>query len=194
MKKLSIVLLFLTATLLSVNAQKTTTFPTTNEMFKVITYRYITLKNETRDAKAAEKYYTQVFKKIGYIHELPGDGYGGPCSIIDGFYKGGYINKKKANMFVPTKKKTASVIFLSACNDGEDSDYGYLNITLTVYDKSLANKILANIKNSGFKKVQNDNNDKAVSIVNYSNGNKLVGYDYNPEEKAYNFYYSIDEQ
>ena len=85
MKKLSIVLLLLAATLLSASAQKVV--PTTNEIFKVITYRYITLKNETRDAEAVEKYYTTVFKKQGYIHELPGEGYGGPCSIIDGFYK-----------------------------------------------------------------------------------------------------------
>ncbi|MBP5687616.1 MAG: hypothetical protein J6X22_03120 [Muribaculaceae bacterium] len=186
MKKLIIVLLLLAATLISTSAQKVNTFPSTNDMFKVITYRYITLKNETKDAKAAQNFYTPIFKKYGYTHELPGDGYGGPCSIIDGFYKGGYINKKKANMFVPTKKKSASVIFMSACNDGGEGDYGYLNITLTVYDKALANKILANVKASGFKQSRDDKDL-------YCNGNKEVRYDYNPEEKAYNFYYSIAE-
>lgn len=193
MKKLSIVLLLLTATLFSAQAQKGNAVPTTNEIFKVITYRYITLKNEARDAKAVEKYYTPIFKKYGYIHELPGDGYGGPCSIIDGFYKGGYINKKKFNMFVPTKKKTASVIFMSACNDGEDGDYGYLQVTLTVYDKALAKKVLANINVSGFKKFEYDNPDEAAGVELYYNGNKQVRYDYNEEEKAYNFYYSIAE-
>ena len=187
MKKLSICLLLITATLLSANAQKGNTVPTTNDMFKVITYRYITLKNESKDAAALIKYYTPIFKKYRYVHELPGDGYGGPCSIIDGFYKGGYINKKKANVFVPTKKKTASVIFMSACNDGEDNDYGYLNITLTVYDKALANKILANIKASGFKKTENGE----VEVIQYCNGNKQVTYIYNEYEKAYNFSYSI---
>ena len=63
MKKLSIVLLLLTATLLTANAQKATAVPTTNEIFKVITYRYITLKNEARDAEAVEKNYTALFKK-----------------------------------------------------------------------------------------------------------------------------------
>ena len=193
MKKVSIVFLLVIATLLSANAQKANTVPTTNEIFKVITYRYITLKNEASDAKAVEKYYTTIFKKYGYIHELPGDGYGGPCSIIDGFYKGGYINKKKANMFVPTKKKTASVIFMAACNDGEDGDYGFLNLTLTVYDKALANKILANIKASGFMKYEYDNPDEVAGVELYYNGNKQVRYDYNAEMKEYNFYYSIAE-
>ena len=193
MKKLSIVLFLLTATMLSASAQKATTVPTTNEIFKVITYRYITLKNEARDAGAVEKNYTAFFKKYGYTHELPGDGYGGPCSIIDGFYKGGYINKKKANMFVPTKKKTASVIFMSACNDGEDSDYGYMQVTITVYDKALASKILANVKASGFKLFKYDNPSDAAGVKLYYNGNKQVRTDYNAEEKAYNFYYSIAE-
>ncbi len=189
MKKLSIVLLLLTATIFSANAQKATV-PTTNEIFKVITYRYITLKNEARDAKAVEKYYTPIFKRYGYIHELPGDGYGGPCSIIDGFYKGGYINKKKFNMFVPSKKKTASVIFMSACNDGEDSDYGYLHLTLTVYDKALANKILADIKASGFKLFNTYSN----GVKLYRNGNKQVTVGgYNSAEKNYEFNYSIAE-
>ena len=188
MKKLSIVLLLLTATLLSASAQKVV--PTTNEIFKVITYRYITLKNETRDAEAVEKYYTTVFKKQGYIHELPGDGYGGPCSIIDGFYKGGYINKKKANMFVPTKKKTASMICMAACNDGGDGDYGYLDLTLTVYDKALANKILADIKASGFKL----SNTYSNGVKLYRNGNKQVTFGgYNSAEKNYEFNYSIAE-
>jgi len=193
MKKLSIVLLLLTATMLSASAQKATTVPTTNEIFKVITYRYITLKNEAHDAEAVEKNYTAFFKIYGYTHELPGDGYGGPCSIIDGFYKGGYINKKKANMFVPTKKKTASVIFMSACNDGEDSDYGYMQVTITVYDKALASKILANVKASGFKLFKYDNPSDAAGVKLYYNGNKQVRTDYNAEEKAYNFYYSIAE-
>ncbi len=190
MKKLSIVLLLLTATLFSVQAQKANVVPTTNEIFKVITYRYITLKNEARDAKAVEKYYTTVFKKLGYIHELPGEGYGGPCSIIDGFYKGGYINKKKANMFVPTKKKNASVIVMSACNDGEDGDYGYLQVSMTVYDKALANKILADIKASGFKLSHTYSN----GVKLYRNGNKQVTVGgYNSAEKSYDFSYSIEE-
>ena len=108
-------------------------------------------------------------------------------------YKGGYINKKKANMFVPTKKKTASVVFMAACNDGEDSDYGYMQVTLTVYDKALAGKILANVKASGFKLFKCDNPSDAAGVKLYCNGNKQVRTDYNAEERAYNFYYSIAE-
>lgn len=188
MKKFSIVLLLLTATILSANAQKRNAVPTTNEIFNVVTYRYITLKHEARDAKAVEKYYTKFFKKYGYIHELPGDGYGGPCSIIDGFYKGGYINKKKYNMFVPTKKKTASVIYMSACNDGE-GDYGYLELTMTVYDKTLASKVLANIQAAGFKL----SNTYSNGVKEYLNGNKQVTYGFNSENNTYDFSYSIVE-
>lgn len=187
MKKISIVLLLLIATILSANAQMRNAVPTTDEIFKVVTYRYITLKHETRDAKAVENYYTKFFKKYGYTHGLPGDGYGGPCAIIDGFYKGGYINKKKYNMFVPTKKKTASVIYMSACNDGE-GDYGYLELTMTVYDKALANKVLADIKAAGFKL----SNTYSNGVEEYLNGNKQVTWVHS-EDNTFEFSYSIVE-
>lgn len=193
MKKLSFVLLLLTATLFSAQAQKAHDVATTSDIFRVITYKYITLKNETKDATAVERFYTKVFKAYGYKHELPGDGYGGPCSIIDGFYKGGYINKKRANVFVPTRKNVASVIFISACNDGEDGDYGYPQVTLTVYSARLAKIIMGDIIDSGFEKFEYDNPDEVAGVELYYNGNQQVRCDYNEEEKAYNFYYSIAE-
>ena len=183
----------MTATLFSAQAQKAHDVATTSDIFRVITYKYITLKNETKDATAAERFYTKVFKAYGYKQELPGDGYGGPCSIIDGFYKGGYINKKRANVFVPTRKNVASVIFISACNDGEDGDYGYPQVTLTVYSARLAKTIMGDIIDSGFEKFEYDNPDEVAGVELYYNGNQQVRCDYNEEEKAYNFYYSIAE-
>lgn len=193
MKKLNFVLLLLVATLFSAQAQKAHDVVTTNDIFRAITHKYITFKNETRDAKVAMRFYTQVFKAYGYRHELPGDGYGGPCSIIDGFYKGGYINKKKANVFVPTKKNVASVIFISACNNGEEGDYGYPQVTLTVYDANLAKSVINDILLSGFEKFEYDNPEEVAGVDLFYNGDKQVRFDYNEEENCYNFYYSIAE-
>lgn len=162
-----------------------------NDIFRVITYRYITFKNEAKDAKALERFYTRIFKAYGYKHVLPGDGYGGPCSIIDGFHKGGYVNKKKNNVFIPTRKNTASVIFMSACNDGEDGDYGYLQVTLTVFNKGLADCVIADVEGSGFNLFEYDNPEEAGDALLYYNGDKQVIFDYNEEEKAYNFQFSI---
>ena len=192
MKKISLILLLSIGTFFTCAAQKASSVISVNDIFKVITYKYITLKNESKDANALIKYYTPIFKSYGYRHGLPGDGYGGPCSIIDGFHKGGYINKKKYNVFVPTNKKNASVIFMSACNDGEDGDYGYLNITLTVYDAQQAEKILANIEGAGFKAYNGGNPEGESELPLFIKGNKKIRYDFNEEEKCHNFYFSIE--
>ena len=191
MKKFTTVLLISIITILGCNAQKSSEVVKVNDIFKTITYRYITFKNETKDSKALERFYTPIFKAYGYKHELPGDGYGGPCSIIDGFYKGGYVNKKKHNIFVPTNKKTASVIFMSACNDGEDGDYGYMQVTLTVYSESVAKGVIADLESSGFTLFEFDNPEEAGDILLYYNGDKQVHVDYNEYEKAFNFQFSI---
>lgn len=68
-----------------------------------------------------------------------------------------------------------------------------MQVTITVYDKTLASKILANVKASGFKLFKYDNPSDAAGVKLYYNGNKQVRTDYNAEEKAYNFYYSIAE-
>ena len=191
MKKISIILLLSIATFFSSYAQKAHDVVSVNDIFRAISYRYITLKNENRDATALIKYYTPIFKAYGYKHELPGDGYGGPCSIIDGFYKGGYINKKKYNTFVPTRKKSASVIFMSACNDGEDSDYGYMKVTLTVYDAVLAENVFADIEASGFKPYDNDGPEGVSELQLFTKGKQQVRYDFNEEEKCHNFYFQL---
>lgn len=189
MKKKILVLLSIIA-VFSCQAQKAYDFISVNDIFRVITYRYITSKNETKDAKALESFYTPIFKSYGYTHELPGDGYGGPCSIIDGFYKGGYDDKENFR-FVPTDKKTASFVFLSACNDGEDGDYGYLEVIMTVYSKSLAECIFADIESSGFELFDFDNPEEAGDVKLYYNGDKQVICDNNEEENSYIFSFGI---
>lgn len=191
MKKLTSIILISIVGTIACYAQKAHDAASVNDIFRVITYRYITLKNEANDTKALQKFYTKVFKAYGYIHGLPGDGYGGPCAIIDGFYKGGHISKKKFNQFVPTRKKAASVLYMSACNDGDDGDYGYLEVTLTVYDKGTAQAVLADIKSSGFTLFEYDNPDEAGDSNLYYNGDKQVRHEYNKHDRSHNFFFSI---
>ena len=159
-----------------------------SDIINIVTYRFITEKNEAEDAQAVIDNYTKILKRYGYTNGLIGDGFGGPCSIIDGFYKGGY-GSRKTFKFVPTNRKTASMIYMSACNDGE-GDYGYLYFTLHVYSKSLARAVTKDIINSGFKKFEFDNPAEAQGTL-YYNGNKqvLAGR----EEGAYTFTFSIAE-
>ena len=85
------------------------------------------------------------------------------------------------------------MIFISACNDGEDGDYGYPQVTLTVYSARLAKTVMGDIIDSGVEKFEYDNPDEVAGVELYYNGNQQVRCDYNEEEKAYNFYYSIAE-
>ena len=146
-----------------------------NEIFDLITYRYITLANEDADATAVIENYTKHFKAYGYVNELVGEGYGGPCSIIDGFHKGG-VNDKDNYEFIPTDPVAASTVVISACNDGESSDYGYIHVELTLYSRTLLADVLDQLSMGGFTQFDYDNpsNESDAETMLFYNGNKQV--------------------
>lgn len=170
-------------------AQKAVDFISVDDIFRIVTSRYITMANEEADAKAVMDLYDAIITSYGYVHELPGDGYGGPCSIIDGYYKGGENDVAQAR-FVP-QDEMASVIFISACNKGDDSDYGYPEVTLTVYSERAVEAVFKQIVDAGFEQFQFDNPEEAGNAVLFYNGNRQLVV--TAGESGYNFNFSIAE-
>ncbi len=120
------------------------------DLLNVRTYRYITLAYEEEDSEDAIAHYTDLFTELGFTQGLTGDGYGGPCSIIDGFYKSGYKDESQLCM-VPIDRSEACVIELVACNNGEEADYGFISVNIILYDEQNANDLLKEITRAGFK-------------------------------------------
>ena len=174
MKKILSLLIVALATLGQVHAQKAIDVIPINEIFDLITYRYITLANEDADATAVIENYTKHFKAYGYVNELVGEGYGGPCSIIDGFHKGG-VHDKENYEFIPSDPYAASTVVITACNDGESSDYGYIHVELTLYSRTLLADVLDQLSTGGFTQFDFDNpcSEGAETMLFY-NGNKQV--------------------
>ena len=188
MRKLSVVMMMVLAST-GAFAQKAADFIGVDDIFRIVTSRYITMANEEADAEAVMDLYDEIITPYGYVHELPGDGYGGPCSIIDGYYKGG-VNDVAQARFVP-KDEMASVIFISACNMGDDSDYGYPEVTLTVYSERAVEAVFAQIVDAGFEQFQFDNPEEAGDAVLFYNGDRQVVV--TVDEWGYNFEFSIAE-
>lgn len=186
MKKI-IVVFAMAAVALGAAAQKAEDFITVDDIFRIVTSRYITFANEDRDAAYVSTTYDAIISAYGYVHELPGDGYGGPCAIIDGYYKGGRNDVEHAT-FVP-EDEMASVIFITACNSGDDSDYGYPEVTLTVYSDKALGAMLGQLVDNGFEMFDYDNPEEAGSVVLFYNGDRQVGVA--ESESGYNFYFSI---
>ena len=160
----------------SIWAQKAIDIMPVNEIFDVITYRYITLANEEADAEAVIDNYVKHFTAYGYTHELVGEGYGGPCSIIDGFYKDG-TNDTDNYVFIPDAYSYESnVVVITACNNGGDGDYGYLRISFDIYSEDMAEIMVQQLIKEGFEHeiiedtiiMRKDN--KCVSINESENG------------------------
>ena len=134
----------------SIWAQKAIDIMPVDEIFDVITYRYITLANEEADAKAAIDNYVKHFTAYGYTHELVGEGYGGPCSIIDSFYKDG-VNDTNNYTFVPEPYSYESnVVVITACNNGGEGDFGYLSISFDIYSEDMALILTEQLTKGGF--------------------------------------------
>lgn len=153
--------------------QKKPDIITISDIFKIITHHYIKYASETDDSKKVEKYYTSVLSSYRYHHGLIGDGFGGPCAIIDGFYKNG-VNDKKNYRFIPSNRRTASVIYLSACENESTGDCGYLYVRLTIYSKYALDNIRRQMSKAGFKKFEYDNPETAPDSELYYSGNKSI--------------------
>ena len=140
-------------------AQKAIDVIPVSDIFDIATHRFITIANEEDDVAEVTKYYTDICTSYGYTHELTGEGFGGPCTIIDGFHKGGY-NDKENYLFIPTDRAGASTIFISACNDDIDKDYGYLYVRLTIFSEGVLNDIYDQMQLAGFNQFVIDNPDE----------------------------------
>ena len=117
-----------------------------------------------------------IFLPSGFTQGLTGEGYGGPCVIIDGFYKGGYADKERY-CFMPTDVDSACVIEISACNDGEDGDYE-VYVTMELYSPSNAKNFIDDLVNMGFTLQQSEEDG---NICTYSNGTYVVDYAHETE-------------
>lgn len=140
------------------------------QLMDVVSFRYITFDNEQADAQAVEQHYDSVFTAAGYTRGLTGDGYGGPCSIIDGYYTGGHVDTTQL-CFVPDQPAHALVIELAACNDGDDDDYGYPTVSLNLYHPDAVKALLEQVKKHGFVLTYTDNDDD----IGISNTYELTG-------------------
>lgn len=172
----------------SIWAQKAIDIMPVDEIFDIITYRYITLANEEADAQAAIDNYVKHFTAYGYTHELVGEGYGGPCSIIDGFYKDG-VNDTETYEFVPDKYSFESnCVTIVACNDGEDGDYGYITITFHVYSPDMAAIMLEELMSNGFAPTNVGSEEEPTFTA--KKGNKVVQI--TPYKNSVDYTYSVE--
>ena len=135
-----------------------------------------------QDAEQVMELATNTFTAKGFTRGLTGDGYGGPCVIIDGFYKGGYADEEMY-CFRPTDTKNACVIEMSACNDGEGGNYD-LYMTMDLYDKDNAMQFMKQLMDKGFKLQLME---EEGNIRSYSDGTYVIDYAYEGEY-AYEMY------
>ena len=108
--------------------------------------------NEEKEAAELTNMAVNMFTAKGFAHGLTGDGYGGPCVIIDGFYKGGVPNKEQYCFAPGDDKDNACVIEMSACNDGDQGDYE-LFVTVELFTKHAATAFIKQFGQSGFNMV-----------------------------------------
>jgi hypothetical protein len=175
MKKIVIALLCLLITTVSCKAQKNVI--DANDILTVFDFKN-TMPESTAEQDADEimALATKTFTAKGFTRGLTGDGYGGPCVIIDGFFKGGYADK---NLFCfnPTDTKKACVIEMSACNDGDGGDYE-LYMTMDLYDEDNAMQFMKQLTDNGFKLQLME---EGGNIRSYSNGTYVIDYAYEGE-------------
>lgn len=114
----------------------------------------------------------KVMEKKGFKRGLTGDGYGGPCVIIDGFYKGGVPDTTRY-CFVPgALKDQACVVEIAACNDGEDGDYEVF-VTVELFTEQAARAFMRQFDRHGFKCAERDSDGNSAS---YGNGKYVIDY------------------
>ncbi|MBO4870894.1 MAG: hypothetical protein J5565_02790 [Muribaculaceae bacterium] len=115
----------------------------------------------------------KMFVPKGFTQGLTGEGYGGPCVIIDGFYKGGYGDSEQY-CFIPTDKAHACVMEIASCNDGDEGDYE-VTVTVTLFAKKVVEQFMSQFGKLGFKLISQSDNGEARS---YSNGHYVIDYNH----------------
>ena len=181
MKKTVIALLCMMITAISCQAQKRVI--DVNDILKVFDLKNtMPVSTAEQDAEDVMALAVKTFTAKGFTRGLTGDGYGGACVIIDGFFKGGYANEN-LYCFDPTDIKNACVIEMSACNDGDVGDYE-LYMTMDLYDKDNAMQFMKQLVDKGFKLQLME---EEGNIRSYSNGTYVVDYAYEGEY-AYKMY------
>ncbi|MBO7610340.1 MAG: hypothetical protein J6S96_09095 [Muribaculaceae bacterium] len=175
MKKIVIALLCLLAANISCQANKSVI--DLKDIIAVFDFKN-TLPEATAEQDADEimALAVKTFTAKGFTKGLTGEGYGGPCVIIDGFYKGGCTDKELYS-FIPTDAKNACVIEMSACNDGDGGDYE-LYMTMDLYDKENALEFMDQLGVAGYELILSE---EYGNIRSYSNGKYVIDYAYEGE-------------
>lgn len=108
--------------------------------------------------------------KYSYAHGLTGDGYGGPCDIIDGYYIGGKpVNENFYQFFVPDDPETACVVEYSLC-ENEVLNEMYASVMVQLYSASAAKRFADQLVELGFKNMGTDEEGAST----FSRGDRAV--------------------
>ena len=132
--------------------------------------------NEEVEARQLMDRAIKSFTGNGFTQGLTGDGYGGPCVIIDGFYKGGEPNKEIYAFEPGQDLDNACVVEMSACNDGDGGDY-QLYVTVQLFSKRSSAQFMHQFGQYGFNFTELPKNKTECS---FSNG--TIAIDYSLEE------------
>ena len=164
---------------------------TIEQLVDIATYHYITLENESEDAQAVIDHYDKILTDGGFTHGLTGDGYGGPCSIIDGYYIGGHVDTEQY-CFVPDTPALAAVIEIAACNDGDEGDYGFPNVSLNVFTADVADDLLNQLdERYGWEEKEFNVSDDFEVTATYVRDNVTV--EISATENNYHFFISATD-
>ena len=128
--------------------------------------------NEESEAQELVDHAAKSFIARGFTQGLTGDGYGGPCVIIDGFYKGGTVNEQIYAFEPGNDLDQACVVEMSACNDGDASDY-QLYMTVELFSSRAAGMFLHQFSQLGFTITEMPADDEHCTL---SNGTIFVDY------------------
>ena len=144
MKRLLLVLLIAAVAAMAVNAQST---PRAADVITLVKEGTLPLMQAEDLAANLLKHFDDVFIPQGYTKGLTGDGYGGPCVIIDGYYRGGHADTEYY-YFVPDDPLQACVVEIGTCNDGDESDY-FSEVSVAFYHETNANDMLRQLLDMG---------------------------------------------
>ncbi|MBQ7691636.1 MAG: hypothetical protein IJT30_10680 [Muribaculaceae bacterium] len=136
--------------------------------------------NEERDAAELTSRAVAAFTTHGFTHGLTGDGYGGPCVIIDGFHKGGTVNREQCSFEPGADADQACVVEMSACNNGDVSDYELL-MSVQVFSNRSAALVLHQFSQHGFSLTEMPADDDHCQL---SNGMIVVDFDHDVDIDA----------
>ncbi|MBR1935704.1 MAG: hypothetical protein IJ835_06620 [Muribaculaceae bacterium] len=132
---------------------------------------YSTEKHGDKASEHFEKFVAATLDgKYRYAHGLTGDGYGGPCDIIDGYYTGGKPeNENYYQFFVPDDPEAACVVEYSLC-ENEVLNEMYASVMVQLYSASAANRFSDQLVELGFKNMGTDEEGAST----FSRGDRAV--------------------